>query len=130
MLKWAPLCLFCLLCASAYCVLVYLFFDSVEAETSLISNGFSMDGGPTLLFLMVSWLLGWVAVSLVERATDMEGPLLLWIIVPTCWVTAAVGFGLAWILSPDYTEQSWLLVISGFATSTAIGVRTYLADQY
>jgi hypothetical protein len=126
---WAPLGLLCVACAAAYWVLVAVFSESIDIELDLIRR-FSFDhGGPTLLLMMVSGILGWFAVSAAEYATGTHGVALLVIVLPVCGVTMAAALATLWAAGmPFPTGCSELSVVNGAVVALAAGMRTYFAE--
>lgn len=92
--RLCPLGLLAMPFGTVYCLLLYLFPDSIEAYVRMRTyTAISRWGGVERLFVLNSLVLGWVGAVVSERRAGAVGPVVLLFALPCCF--AAIGGGFA-----------------------------------
>lgn len=127
-----PLGLLALPFGTVYCLLLYLFPDSIEAYVKMRAYTiFSRWGGVERLFVVNSLVLGWVSVIVSQRRTGAGGPVLLLFALLCCFAAIGCGFALAPVflggLSGAMREMLAYSLVSAVGASV---LRAYLANIF
>lgn len=125
-----PLGLLALPFGTVYCLLLYLFPDSIEAYVKMRAYTiFSRWGGVERLFVLDSLVLGWVSSVVSERRTGAVGPVVLLFALPCCFAAIGGGFAIASLflgsLSDAMKEMLAYTLVSAVGASV---LRSYLAN--
>ena len=125
-----PLGLLAMPFGTVYCLLLYLFPDSIEAYVRMRTyTAFSRWGGVERLFVLNSLVLGWVGAVVSERRAGAVGPVVLLFALPCCFAAIGGGFAIASLflvsLSGAMKEMLAYSLVSAVGASV---LRSYLAN--
>ncbi len=128
-LSW-PLGVVALPFGTVYCLLLYLFPDSIDAYVKMRTyTVFSRWGGVEVFFVLNSAVLGWVSVVVSERRTGAARFILLLIALPWCFASIGGGFALAPLCLGRLSDAMWEMMAYSLVSVVCAGaLRAYLGD--